>query len=182
MKKTITTLAILALTVLMALPAQAAKLEVLPMGGIDLTVATSSLTYYSRAINPHEYSYIGFQVNLDVTSGGGAGAGIITFEGRTDTISTWQPIPFLNASDSLDVISSYAPASTSDLLYSGYISFTILNMDDLDQVLAGEITVEDVILWVPEAFLWPYEEIRMKVVDTNWNAAVKVDGFWLLKK
>ena len=182
MKKTMTTLAVLLLVFLMALPAQADKLKVLPMGGIDLTVATSSLTYYGRTIRPHEYSYIGFQVNLDVTSGGSAGAGIITFEGRTDTISTWQAIPFLNASDSLDVISSYAPASTADLLYSGYLSFTILNMDDLDQVLAGEIAVEDVVYWVPTEFLWPYEEIRMKVVDTNWNAAVKVDGFWLLKE
>lgn len=177
-------LAIVLAVLLIAPPAGAGKLEKRAMGTITLTTATSALTYYSQTINALEYDYIGASVRIDISSGGGSGAGIITFEGSSDTLGVWETIPFITTTDSLNIVSSLAPSSTADLYYNMILSVVPINLEDFDEARFYLSGTEEghMMTTFHVGNIWPYEYMRMKVVDTNWNCAAHVDGFWLLKK
>lgn len=179
------TLALAAILILaVAMPSAADKLTKRSMGSITLTTATSALTYYGRVINALEFDYIGASVRIDISSGGGSGAGIITFEGSTDTLGVWETIPFITTTDSLNIVSSLAPSSTADLYYNMILSVVPINLEDFDEArfyLSGT-EQSSMLTTFHVGNIWPYEYIRMKVVDTNWNCAGHVDGWWLLKE
>lgn len=149
------------------------------MGIADtLATGTSADTIYSAAYNIAQWDYIGAMVYLDVTSGGGAGAGVIAFQGRIKRTGDWEIMPMITLADSLSIVHSIAVSSTADLTKNVILSVVPINLDNIDD--ADTWGVNLVCFHVGN--IWPYDEIRLRIVDTNWNAAVDVSGYWALKR
>lgn len=152
-------------------PAEAAKVEKKYFGDVtDLVVGTSAVVDTVGTINIGEYDWIGFHIEVDVASGGGSGGGTITFEGNTGGLQ-WTPLWIIEYSDSGYVNTSLTLTSTSDLVFTGSLTFPY-DLTDANAAINGFDST------VP----LPFEKIRCIVTDTNWNAAAEVDGYYLLKK
>ena len=76
-------------------PAEAKDKKIIPGSTITtLLVGTSQVIDTSMAIDAWVWDYIGVTVQIDVTSGGGAGAGLFYFEGSTDA-GVWEKMKAL---------------------------------------------------------------------------------------
>jgi hypothetical protein len=138
-----------------------------------LAVGTSAETIYSNLINISGYDYVGFNIFCDVVAGGNAGAAALSVEGRgRGQTAGWTSLYMIDFADSLNIVSSFALSSTVDI-YKHFIITAVplelkneaANRDNVSQGIRFHI-----------GNIIPFEIIRVKVVDTNWNAAAKFYG------
>ena len=174
MKKGFMGLAIAALLCIsLAAPATAGKVTNTLAFTDTLAVGTSAETIYSNLINISGYNYVGFNILADLKTGGNAGAAELTVEGRgRGQAAGWTTLYVVDFADSLNVVSSFALSSTSDIYKHFIITASPLelkneaaNRDNVSQGMRFHV-----------GNILPFEIIRVKVVDTNWNAAVYFSG------
>jgi len=148
-----------------------AETKTFPFGITDtLAVATTADTVETAWMNIADWDYVGCVLFLDVTAGGSAGAGVVTIEGRLKE-QTAEAMWFINMTDSLDSAHSIAVSSTADL-----VKYFVLSAQPF------ELKTGDPAALIVPVNLLPYDEVRVKIVDTNWNAAVDISGYWIMKR
>ena len=174
-------LALIFLVILVLIPIEARAwrdVEVFTAAWADtLATGTTADTIYSGWMNIEDYDYVAVQTFLDVTSGGGAGAGALYVQGRISSGTNYENLWFINMSDSMEIVTSEAISSTADLTKT-----FLLSMQPSKSLKALAEAAEDTEdIFVLGNYL-PYDEIRVMIIDTNWNAAVDVSGKWIFKK
>lgn len=159
-------------------PARAGT-EVRQMSAItDLLVGTSAVSDTTTAINCLNYDYIGAAFDIDWTSGGDAGGGLVYFEGRVHSTSgTWVKLWVVDLTDSMEVKQDIAWAATLQADASLAVIITAVPVG----IKSSEVTTTRPVGGMISNAL-PFYEIRSVVVDTNWNAVAGITGYWILKK
>lgn len=157
-------------------PLEAAKWRTQDFGAVvDLVVGTSAVYDTSTVINPQDWGEIHLFVSIDITSGGGAGAGLVHIEGRVDTALAWIQLWMIDVADSMKVKNNIAFSSTADVSIYAIVAMpqsTIMWQTVGTETLRGGSTKNPLGL----------TQLRAIVTDTNWNAAAVVEGYWLLKR
>lgn len=142
-----------------------------------LTTGTSAQTIYSEIMNIRGWDYVGFNVFCDVTTGGSSGSAALSVEGRgKGQTAGWTTIWMTDFGDSLDVVSSMTLNSTSDI----YKHFIITACPVELNAEGADADDTDTAIYIGN--LLPFEIIRIKIVDTNWNAGAKFYGNEILKR
>ena len=172
MKKILLSVVALFLVTALSIDIDAGDYTIRDMSTIDaLVVGTSAVAETTTAHRIEGFDYVGASVHFDVTSGGGAGAGTLVFQGRVDDTAIWTDLWIVNLSDSFDVAMTVAFSGTADIVRDCFITYAPID------VKTGGYT-EDFHIVNP----YPYTDIRMIVNDTNWNAACTVTGKWIGKR
>lgn len=174
MKKGFMGLAIAAaLCISLAAPATAGKVTNTLAFTDTLAVATDAQTIYSNLINISGYNYVGFNILADLKTGGNSGAAALYIEGRgRGQAAGWTDLYMIDFGDSLNITSLIALSSTSDIYKHVVITAVPLelkneaaNRDNVSQGMRFHV-----------GNILPFEIVRVKVVDANWNAAVYFSG------
>ncbi len=171
MKSRFSILAILVLVAVLAAPADAGDLRKIgPFAATDLLVGTSAVNDTIGTIDIGRYDFVGFQVEVDVTSGGSSGGATMYFEGSVDTL-TWMKLWLVEYSDSCLVDQTLTMSSTADLKFAGVISAMPYDLRDAYYTMSGFLECPI-----------PFMKIRAIIVDTNWNAAAGVDLVYIVRE
>lgn len=142
-----------------------------------LATGTSADTITSFPLNIGDLNYLGAYVKITVTTGGGAGAAAIYFQGRVGT-GSWENIYACIFTDSLQIAQSFAISSTASI--EKYFTLSVQPWEANGEAVAGNgLRMAPMIL---PGMNMPYTEIRCYVLDTNWTAGAKLSGSWLYKK
>lgn len=163
----------LALLLVLSTPAIAGRVTNTIAFPDTLTTGTSAQTIYSSLINIAAYDYVGFNIFCDVTTGGNSGSAAISVEGRgKGQAAGWTTLWLVDFADSLNVTTTITLSSTADL-YKHFI-VTAVPLERKTEAANRDMVSEGLKLHVGN--ILPFEILRVKVVDTNWNAGAKFYG------
>lgn len=181
MRKFSIALIAIAAMVMFAAPAQSQWITNTLGFSDSLRSAATADTVWSNAINIEGCDYVAFNLMIDVTSAGGAGAGIVAVQGIPKgqydyTVAAWQNLFVCDYGDSLKMVNTWAVSGTADV----YKNFTVIPQPygNAFQVTVNDAQYARVFITQP----LPFNRIRIRIIDTNWTVHAVPKGNVILHK